>query len=184
MSTQTGADRDFERRFARVEGLLSELSSFADPRVEHLTREILSTVLELHQLGLARTLAACDERVRRTLADDAQVSAMLLLHGLHPLTLETRAERTIDGLRERLQSKLATVSADIHDGRVTLRVVPATTACTSTRATLKQEFETALWAAVPDAESVTVELAEPAPVLVTLRVRPRANDEHRQGGPR
>jgi len=184
MSTPTNADGDFERRFARVESLLSELSSFADPRVEHLTREVLSTVLELHQLGLARTLAACDERVRRTLADDARVSAMLLLHGLHPLTIDTRVEQAIDDLRERLHSKLDTVSADIHDGRVTLRVVPATNACTSTRATLKREFEAALWAAAPDAESVMVELAEPAPTLVTLRVRPRANDEHRQGGPR
>ena len=46
-----------------------------------------------------------------------------------------------------------------------MRVVPAASACGSTRAALKKDFEEALLAAAPDAESLSVEFAEPAPAL-------------------
>jgi len=169
----------FAQRFSRVEQLLAELSEFADPRVKQATSEILTTVLELHRLGLARMLATSDERVRRELAHDEQVSAMLLLHDLHPLSLDTRVAHAVDGLRERLHAKLEEVRVDARDGRIALRVVPVTGTCGSTRATLKKEFEDALLAAAPDAESVSVELTEPAPALVMLRLRRPEN-----GGPR
>lgn len=182
MSSQATTENDFEQRFSRVEQLLTELSQFADPRVGRATREILATVLELHQLGLARMLAASDERARRDLVRDAHVSAMLLLHDLHPLSLETRATRAVDALRERLRGKLEDVTIDAHGGRIALRVVPATGTCGSTRGSLKREFEDALLAAVPDAESVLVELTEPAPALVTLRLGRSANGERSNGG--
>ena len=184
MSTQATTESDFEQRFSRVEQLLGELSGFTDPRVSQATREVLSTVLELHRLGLARMLAASDERVRRDLARDTQVSAMLLLHDLHPLSLDTRATQAVDRLRERLHGKLEDVKVDVRDGRIALRVVPVTGTCASTRATLKRDFEEALLVAAPDAESISVDLTEPPPALVTLRLRRPENDGHSNGGPR
>ena len=184
MSAQATAETDFEQRFSRVEQLLSELSGFTDPRVSEATREVVSTVLELHRLGLARLLAASDERVRRDLARDAQVSAMLLLHDLHPLSLDTRVMHAVDRLRERLHAKLEEVRVDVRDGQIALRVVPVKGSCASTRATLKRDFEEALLVAAPDAASVSVELTEPAPALVTLRLRRPEDGERSNGGPR
>ncbi|HEX2669462.1 MAG TPA: hypothetical protein VHM25_01255 [Polyangiaceae bacterium] len=187
MSTHATSESDFEQRFSQIEQLLDELSRLADPRPKQATRKILATLLELHKLGLARMLAATDEGARRELARDAQVSAMLLLHDLHPLSLSTRVTRAVDTLRERLHGKLEEVRVDARDGRVALRVVPVKGTCGSTRATLKRQFEEALLAAAPDAESVLVELTEPAPALVTLRLRRSADDgdgELSNGGPR
>ena len=186
MSDRADADRDFEQRFARIEGLLAQLSVSRDPLVERVTREVLATVLELHQRGLARLLelSAADEQARAALVRDPRVSAMLLLHGLHPLSLDTRIARTLDGLRERFQSKLADVTLEAHGARFAVRLVPTAGACASTRAALKQDFEQALLSAAPDAESVSVELAEPAPALITLRRRRDANDGHPEGSPR
>jgi len=186
MSNRAETDRDFEQRFARIEGLLAQLSLSSDPLVERVTREVLATVLELHQRGLARLLelSATDERVAAALASDPRVSAMLLLHGLHPLSVDTRIARAVDGLRVRFQSKLADVTLDARGASFAVRLVPSAGACGSTRAALKQDFEQALLAAAPDAESVSVELAEPAPALITLRRRRDPNDDHPPGSPR
>ncbi|HKO46100.1 MAG TPA: hypothetical protein VJV79_00165 [Polyangiaceae bacterium] len=180
---ETSTDADFEQRFARIESLLAELSASADPLVERVTRELLATVLELHQRGLSRMLelSACDEPVREALARDTRVSAMLLLHGLHPLALDTRVSRAVAGLRDRCQDKLADVTVDLCGAAITLNLVPTESACGSTRATLKRDFEDALLAVAPDAESVSVQIAESRPALITLRLRREPSSEGAQG---
>jgi hypothetical protein len=183
---QALAGGEFEQRFARIEGLLAQLSASSDPLVERATREILATVLELHQRGLARVLelSATDAQVREALSRDPRVSAMLLLHGLHPLALDTRVSRTVAGLRERFHDKLEDITVDARGGAITVRVVPAASACSGTRSALRKDVEEALLAAAPDAESVLVEFAEPAPALVTLRLRRETISERAPGGPR
>jgi len=170
---EQAADLEFEQRFARVEGLLADLSASSDPQLERSTREVLATVLELHRRGLTRLLeiAALSAKDREALARDARVGAMLLLHGLHPLSLDERVALAVERLRARFQDRLAEVLVQSLSGTVAVRLVPQARACGSTRATLKRDFEEALLAAAPDADSVSVELAEPAPALVTLRIR-------------
>ena len=183
---EDATEDDFEPRFARIEGLLAELSTSGSPLVERVTREVLATVLELHQRGLSRLLelSVSDERLRETLARDPRVSAMLLLHGLHPLDLGTRVSRTIDRLRQRFQNTIEDVTIDTRGGAIAVRVVPTGSACSSTRAALKRDFEEALLGAAPDAEVVMVELAERAPALITLRLRREPARERASGNPR
>jgi hypothetical protein len=177
---------EFEQRFLRIEGLLAQLSASTDPLVERATREVLATVLELHQRGLARMLeiTAADAQVREALSRDPRVSAMLLLHGLHPLALDTRVSRAIDNLRQRFHEKLTGVTVNAHAGAITVRVVPAASACSGTRATLRKDFEDALLAAAPDADSILVEFADPEPALITLRLQREPRSEHTQGSQR
>ncbi|HWZ91110.1 MAG TPA: hypothetical protein VNW92_19750 [Polyangiaceae bacterium] len=181
----TGVDDEaaFERRFARVEPLLAELAQSSDPLVAQATREILATVLELHQRGLARTLelAARENGVREALAADPRVSAMLLLHGLHPVALNERLARTVATLRERFRTKIEDIECDASDTEVVVRVLPAASACGSTREALKKDFEAALIAAAPDAHSLRVELLEPASALIQLRLPSRAGGAHALG---
>ena len=176
MSQKAATDSDFEQRFALVEGLLAQLSTSADPEAKLVTREILATVLELHQRGLARMPELAGDQIRPALVRDEHVSAMLLLHGLHPLPLDARVSSAVERLRLSLHDRLEDVMVQTHGGRIALRVVPAANACSSTRAALKHAFEEALLTAVPDAESVSVEIAVPAPALVALRVRPSAGE--------
>jgi hypothetical protein len=180
------ADAAFEQRFARVEELLTELSRATDPMLERATREVLSTVLELHRRGLERVLeiAAREESVRQALARDGRVSAMLLLHGLHPVSLDERVSRVVDTLGERFRSKLQNIELEVRGAAVTVRVVPAASACGSTRQALQKDLTEALLSAVPDAESVVVKLEEPAPALITLRLHRDSDSEQRAGGSR
>jgi hypothetical protein len=181
------ADAAFDQRFQRVESLLAELSRATDPLVERVAREVLGTVLELHRRGLERLLevAAQGEGVRDTLAHDPRVSAMLLLHGLHPVPLADRVSRVLDALRERFRSKVQNVDLEVRESTaVIVRVTPMASACGSTREGLQKDISLALLSAVPDAESVLVELAEPAPALITLRLPRERNEKPSTGGAR
>jgi hypothetical protein len=180
------ADAAFEQRFARVEGLLAELSRATDPMLERATREVLSTVLELHRRGLERVLeiAAREDSVREALARDGRVSAMLLLHGLHPVSLGERVSRIVNTLGERFRSKLQNIEFEVRGAAVTVRVVPAASACGSTRQALQKDVTEALLTVTPDAESVVVKLEEPAPALITLRLQRDSDSQQRAGGSR
>jgi len=166
-------DAEFEQRWARLEGLLAELSSSSDSVLEQRAREVVATVLELHRRGLQRflELTAGERTVREALAREPELSALLLLHGLHPVPLAERVATTLASLRERYRGKLEqlTLSAETS-AELTLRAAPAKNACQSTRRALQKELEEALSAALPDVESVRVELQEAPPALVTLRV--------------
>jgi hypothetical protein len=174
-SANGAQDGEFEQRFSRVEGLLAELAHSSDPMLERATREILATVLELHQRGLSRVLeiAARENNTREALAADPRVSPMLLLHGLHPIPLTERISRTLGTLRERYRSKVDSIDfTENGASALVVRVVPSASACQSTRETLKKDLESALIAAAPDVNSLLIELQEAPPALITLRVRP------------
>jgi hypothetical protein len=164
---------EFEQRLARLEGLLAELSSSSDPVLEQRAREVVATVLELHRRGLERILelTASESTLREALAREPELSALLLLHGLHPIPLAERVARTLASLRERYRDKLEqlTLSAETS-AELELRAVPAKNACQATRRALQKELVEALSAALPDVESVRVELQEAPPALVTLRL--------------
>ena len=180
-------DSDFDERFARVEGLLAQLSQSPDARSAEMTREVLATVLELHRRGLERLLelAVREDDTRQALTGDARVSAMLLLHGLHPFTLDERVARTLDALGERFRSKVESASFERRGASALLvRVVAKSSACSGTRESIKKDWEEALLAAVPDAEFLSIELALPVPALVTLRLRRGDGAERAAGGAR
>lgn len=164
---------EFERRWARLEGLLAELSSSNDPMLAQRAREVVATVLELHRRGLERflELTAGERTLREALAREPELSALLLLHGLHPIPLAERVASTLAALQGRYRGRLEqlTLSAETS-AELTLRALPVKNACESTRRALHKELEEALSAALPDVEAVRVELLEAPPALVTLRV--------------
>ena len=92
------------RQFERIETLASELDQAADPSAGS-ARELTRAVLDLHRACLSRIL----ERLRAagepaqelitTLAADDLVSALLVLHNLHPAPLAERVGAALERLR-------------------------------------------------------------------------------------
>jgi hypothetical protein len=115
---------DFEDRLGRVEALVARLEALPDASARELSRELLATTLELHARGLDRVLELARESpsVARALVGDPRVSALLLLHGLHPSPLRERVEEALDahelrGARVELVSvEGARVSVRLHGG--------------------------------------------------------------------
>lgn len=158
-------------RVERLAALVSELEAVDDPTLRSRVAEVLRAVLELHGVALARLLdlvGGDGERGQALLtvvADDPDISPVLLLHGLHPIDVRTRVQRALDGVRPYMHShggdvELVDVAADV----VRLRLRGSCHGCPSSLATMRLAVERAIFEVAPEVERIEVEgLAEETP---------------------
>jgi Fe-S cluster biogenesis protein NfuA len=86
------------------------------------------------------------------------------LHGLHPLDLETRLARAVEGVQSSLQKRGATLIVErVADGNAYLRLQGATSGCQSSAQALLSQLEEDLANAVPDLDELHIEGDLPAP---------------------
>ena len=159
-----------EEALSRIDALASALDEVADAGAREAARELLELVLNLHGLALARTLAivasAEDGRALvERLAQDEQVRAALLLHGLHPEPIEERVRRAV----ERLQPELGVLGFRVHVVAVgaamaRLRVDSAHGPEGSRAMGLQQQIEAAIVDEAPDLDEIVIEGLEDAGV--------------------
>lgn len=157
------SDQSFSSRMQRIEVLVQEAERLADPAAQDLTRELVQALLDLHAAGLANMLNVLartpDGRVALdACVGDGVVSSMLLLHGLHPLDLETRVRQALEKVGPALKSHGGGVELlAVEDGTVRLRMEGNCHGCPSSAETLKQTIEEAICEAAPDATRIDVE---------------------------
>ena len=178
-----------QERVARMETLLGEIEALNDPNARAKAAEVVQVLLELSGEGLARVMEVVAEgeereRVFEALADDELVSHLLLLHGLHPLDVETRVVRALEEVRPYLHSHGGNVELlGIEGGVVRVRLEGSCDGCPSSAVTLKLAIEEAIQKAAPDLEGVEAEGVtepKPAPTLVagpTLRRKEKKRPE-------
>jgi len=159
------SSQEFQKQLGRMEELIGALEKTPDEILRTQVRELIQTLLELHGTGLERILngvydspgggaAIIDE-----LSRDQIISGLMLLHGLHPLDLETRVRNALEEVKPRLglhggSVELLEVSPE---GRVRLRLQGNCHECPSSRLTLQFSIEEALYAAAPDLTGLDVE---------------------------
>ena len=170
-------DQELRGRVARIETLLEEIESFSDPSARSKAAEMVQTLLELYGEGLARMMDAVarggeSERTFEAFAEDELVSHLMLLHGLHPLDVETRVIRALEEVRPYLQSHGGNVELlGVEGGVARLRMQGSCDGCPSSAATLKLAIEEAVQKAAPDLEGIEAEgVAEPQPKPTTTFV--------------
>jgi Fe-S cluster biogenesis protein NfuA/nitrite reductase/ring-hydroxylating ferredoxin subunit len=168
-------DRDARERVARIEVLLEEVETLADPAARATATELVQALLELYGEGLARVVAQIaardDGELAEALADDELVAHLLLLHGLHPVGLETRVREALEGVSPYLESHGGGVELlGVEEGVVRLRLEGSCSGCPSSTATLKLAIEDAIHKAAPDVEGIEAEGVAPAapPPLLQL----------------
>jgi Fe-S cluster biogenesis protein NfuA len=161
MSQEAG---DFQRRMQRIESLVHEIESVADPRVQSRAVELVSLLMELHGAGLARMLellaqeGAIAASAPGQFAADPLVGSLLLLYGLHPVDLKTRVHQALDKVRPLLKSHGGNVELlDMADGVVRLRLQGSCHGCPSSAQTLKNAIEAAIDEFAPDIVELKVE---------------------------
>jgi Fe-S cluster biogenesis protein NfuA len=86
------------------------------------------------------------------------VAHLLLLHDLHPISLETRVAGALDGVRPYLRSHGGNVQLlGVDAGVVRLRLEGSCNGCPSSAVTLKLAIEEALQKAAPDLLGIEAE---------------------------
>src|SRR5215213_2963485 len=171
-------DQGLQERAARMETLLGEIESLQDPNARTKAAELVQVLLELYGEGLARMMEVVAEgeereRIFEALAGDELVSHLLLLHGLHPLDVETRVIGALEEVRPYLQSHGGNVELlGIEGGVARVRMEGSCDGCPSSAMTLKLAIEEAVLKAAPDLEGVEAEgmVEEPPPKPTTTFV--------------
>jgi Fe-S cluster biogenesis protein NfuA len=156
----------------RVEALLDEVERLADPVARETANGVAAALLELYGTGLARmveVLAAHDDgTLAAAVTADPLVEHLLLLHGLHPVPVEERVRRALEGVRPYLESHGGDVELlGVEDGVARLRMEGSCKGCPSSAMTLKLAIESAVLEAAPDVERIEAEeqVAAPPPLL-------------------
>ncbi len=143
---------------ARIEALLDGLAGAGDPTVADAAHELVAAVLHLYGEGLARVVRGLAPDDVRRLAGDDLVSALLLLHDLHPDDVDTRIQRALDRVRPYLGSHAGGVTyAGVDPGGVAhLRLEGSCDGCAGSAATVHDAVERAVVEAAPEVRRVDV----------------------------
>jgi Fe-S cluster biogenesis protein NfuA len=148
------SDRDAQRKIGRLERLIGELESL-NGAAGATAITAAQALVEIYGEGLARIVARLEEPRVLELADDEMVAHLLLVHGLHPLDLETRIARALDEVRPYLRSHEGEVELEaIEPPLVRLRLQGSCHGCPSSTVTLKLAIEAAIRKAAPEIEHI------------------------------
>ncbi|MEJ7843606.1 MAG: NifU family protein, partial [Rubrobacter sp.] len=129
-----------------------------------------------------------NDKAFESFAGDELVSHLLLLHGLHPLDVETRVVQALEEVRPYLQSHGGNVEfLGVENGVARLRMQGSCDGCPSSAMTLKLAIEEAVLKAAPDLDGIEAEGVaepEPAPNIVagpTLRRKEKKQQPEEDG---
>jgi hypothetical protein len=157
----------FEEHIGRIEQLVQEIESTADPATRATAKELVQCVMDLHAAAMERivdVIAKLGEpaaAILRSLSHDELVGSLLVLYGLHPEDFATRAQRGL----ERAQQLLARRGAGarliaINDSTVQVHLDTNGHNCGSTRGEFESIIRGALFETVPDAAEIIIEPAQ------------------------
>jgi Fe-S cluster biogenesis protein NfuA len=148
----------------QIEALLREVDQIPDAAAQASARQVIQAVLELHGTAMERMLERiaaagnAGQSMIDSLAEDELVESVLLLHGLHPLDIETRVRQALDKVRPMLRAHGGNVELlGVADGVVRLRMAGNCNGCASSAATLKLSIEQAIYDKAPDVAGIEVE---------------------------
>jgi Fe-S cluster biogenesis protein NfuA len=166
-------------RAARIEALIQEIAEFPDPHARATTEELVQALVDLYGEGLARMLeliarsAAQGSALIEEVARDDLVGSLLLLHGLHPVAIETRVVQALDGVRPYLKAHGGSVAlVNIENGVAHLRLAGGgCNGCSSSISVLKQALEEAIYNAAPDLDGLQIEEVSDLPARSGVPVR-------------
>lgn len=189
--------QEHERQVARIETLVQEVAAFPDPRARATTEELIQALMDMYGEGLARLLeltaqtGASGLALIDTFAGDDLLGSLFMLHGLHPLDVETRVMQALDEVRPYLKSHGGNVEfIKVENGIAHLRLEGSCHGCPGSTITLKLAIEEAIYKAAPDLDGLQVEgVTDPPPrpgipvtFVPTRRHKDSTRSTHQNGG--
>ena len=152
-----------------MQELIARIDVLPDRNARELLQECLQEVLAFYGIGLDRVLevtrsAPGGEEAYDRLVHDSIVRGMLLIHGLHPVPLETRLREALEKVRPYMQSHGGNVEfLSLDNDTARLRLAGHCKSCPSSAVTLELALKQAIEEACPDLLGFDCEGVAPAP---------------------
>jgi Fe-S cluster biogenesis protein NfuA len=148
-----------DQQMRRVSALVESLEKLSNPAARVVAQELVQTLLALHSDALARMLetlrqAGQGAALVAAWGKDELIGNLLLLHGLHPVAVETRAQQALEQVRPLLRchgSDLELVEVTQNIARVRLHGT-----CTLSTQELEHTIEEAFAVTAPDVQLIEV----------------------------
>jgi hypothetical protein len=108
----------FQERMQRVEELIAAITEHGNAVVRASAVEMVRVLLDVHRAGLEEIVARITEQgeagqvILNALIRSTLVSRLLILHGLHPIDLETRVRQALNDARPLLHARVADVELE------------------------------------------------------------------------
>lgn len=115
-------DEAVEARLTRIDELLDGLQQMPGPTAASAV-EAVALLTEVYGEGMARVLGWVGQGVLSRCADDQLVRHLMVLHDLHPDSVEQRVRRVLDDIRPQLESHGGQLElTDITEGVARVRI--------------------------------------------------------------
>jgi Fe-S cluster biogenesis protein NfuA len=176
---------EFQARAEELDRLVERVSALADSEARTAALELLQSSMDLHGAALSRmveVLSQSGEAGRNLLAklgSDPLICGLLVLYGIHPVSLEDRINRSLEKLGPQLRKQNAAVElVSINEGVVRIRITGASHGCGSSPDTLKSIAQQTILEAAPEVVEIIVEgLPSSTSGFVPLNTIQSANKE-------
>jgi Fe-S cluster biogenesis protein NfuA/nitrite reductase/ring-hydroxylating ferredoxin subunit len=155
-----GLVQELQERFERVE----------DSEAKRSGEALISALVQMYGGGLAHLVHLLgqsgegSEHLRAALEADPLLSTLLLIHDLHPTTLDERVAEALEQVRPYMESHGGDVELlSLNDGVARIRLRGSCSDCAASSVTLELAIKQALEEAAPDLERLEVEGLSPPP---------------------
>ncbi len=156
----------------KLQDLIGRVDRMPDADARALVEELLQAVMQLHGRGLrqmleiARPPDGAEARVYAGLLNDPTLRGLLLIHDLHPASLEERMQQALAKVLPYIKSHGGDVQIlGLEDGTVRLRLQGTCQTCPSSAVTLDLAVRAAFEEFCPDLVGFEVVTAAPGEAL-------------------
>jgi len=143
---------------SKIEELVQQVQSIADPAAREVSLELVQAAMALHHAAMERVLEIVGEEapcITAVMGADDLLSRVLVLHGLHPDSFETRLSGAIDRLRRHFDSRGSGIEV-LESGPDVVRI-RFTGKRAGAAAPARLTIENAIYEAVPEVGELIVE---------------------------
>lgn len=163
---QPATDRkELLERTRRIQEMMDRIDRFPNPAAKELLQDCLESLLAVYGEGLARLMTILREgngangrELLSRIVKDTHFRGLLLIHGLHPQSLQSRLREALDQVRPYMQSHGGNVELiSLHADFARLRLNGSCQSCPSSRMTLELAVRKALEENCPDLVGFEVE---------------------------
>jgi Fe-S cluster biogenesis protein NfuA/nitrite reductase/ring-hydroxylating ferredoxin subunit len=160
----TTASTSPEQLVGLVQELQERLDAAEPSPAKELAEGLVGGLVQMYGAGLEHIVSSLqlggeDGRdALRAMAEDPLLGALLLIHDLHPVSLQERVDGALEQVRPYMESHGGDVELlSLHDGVARIRLRGSCSDCAASTVTLELAIKQALEQAAPDLEGLEVE---------------------------
>jgi Fe-S cluster biogenesis protein NfuA len=177
---------EFQAHAEQVERLVEQVSGLKVDDARTAALDLMQALMDLHGAGLTRIvdLLGESESSRKSLAklgEDPMVCGLMVLYGIHPVSLDDRIKNAVDKARLQVQKQGGRVELlEVSDGLVRVSISSTGNGCHSSPDALKQIVEQSIREAAPEVIDVMADgVASPTSAFLPLNmIQPAMKEEN------